>query len=199
MSPTEEPAEAVEPVESSAQEDTAVAETEATEPTAAEPVSHGGRLAAVFVALLTVAAALTCWLYFGIYRADRQLGVEAEQAAMTAAADGAIAVLTYAPPTLEKDFAAAHQHLTGDFLSYYTDFTQKVVTPAAKQKDVQTVAAVVRKGIVSLGPKHAEVLIFINQTTVSRANPDGSFSMSSVKVGLEKHDGRWLISSFDPV
>lgn len=199
MSPTEEPAEAVEPVESSAQEAAAVAETEATEPTVAEPVSHVGRLAAAFVALLTVAAALTCWLYFGIYRADRQLGVEAEQAAMTAAADGAIAVLTYAPPTLEKDFAAAQQHLTGDFLSYYTDFTQKVVTPAAKQKDVQTVAAVVRKGIVSLGPKHAEVLIFINQTTVSRANPDGSFSMSSVKVGLEKHDGRWLISSFDPV
>ncbi|MEB3068145.1 twin-arginine translocation pathway signal [[Mycobacterium] vasticus] len=198
MSQSEETTEASEIVESAEAVEIAEA-VKAAKPTAAEPVSHGGRIAAALGALLTVAAALTCWLYFGIYRADRQVGVEAEQAAMAAAADGAVAVLTYAPPTLEKDFAAAQQHLTGDFLSYYTDFTQKVVTPAAKQKGVQTVASVIRKGIVSLGPKRAEVLVFINQTTVSNANPDGSFSMSSVKIGMEKHDGRWLISSFDPV
>ena len=118
---------------------------------------------------------------------------------MTAAADGAVAVLTYSPKTLEQDFSAAQSHLTGDFLSYYTDFTQKVVTPAAKEKEVQTMAAVVRKGIVSMRPGHAEVLIFLNQTTISKTNPDGSYSMSSVKVGLEKHGGKWLISSFDPV
>ncbi|MEB3019573.1 twin-arginine translocation pathway signal [[Mycobacterium] crassicus] len=163
------------------------------------PVSRTRRVAITLAALLAVSVALTCWLYFGTYRADQRLGVEAEQAAMAAAADGAVAVLTYSPKTLEKDFAAAERHLTGDFLSYYTDFTQKVVTPAAKQKEVQTMASVVRKGIVSLQPTHAEVLVFINQTTISKSNPDGAFSMSSVKVGLEKHDGRWLISSFDPV
>lgn len=156
-------------------------------------------VAIALAALLVASAALCCWLYFGVFRVDQQLGPEAEQAAMAAAADGATAVLTYSPKTLEKDFAAAESHLTGDFLSYYTDFTQKVVTPAAKQKEVQTVAAVVRKGIVSMHPDRAEVLIFVNQTTISKTNPDGSYAMSSVKVGLEKHDGRWLISAFDPV
>ncbi|MEB3030128.1 twin-arginine translocation pathway signal [[Mycobacterium] nativiensis] len=172
-------------------------------PTPAEsaepPLSRTRRVAIALAALLTVSVALTCWLYVAIYRADQQLGAEAEQAAMAAAADGAVAVLTYSPKTLETDFAAAERHLTGDFLSYYTDFTQKVVTPAAKQKEVQTLASVVRKGIVSLAPTRAEVLIFVNQTTISKTNPDGAFSMSSVRVGLEKHDGRWLISSFDPV
>lgn len=73
------------------------------------------------------------------------------------------------------------------------------MTPAAKEKEVQTIAAVVRKGIISMRPHSAEVLIFLNQTTISKTVPDGSYSMSSVKVGLQKQDGRWLISSFDPV
>lgn len=161
--------------------------------------SRTQRMAIALTALLVASVALGGWLYFGVYRIDQQLGPDAEQAVMTAAADGATAVLTYSPKTLEKDFATAESHLTGDFLAYYTDFTQKVVTPAARQKDVQTAASVVRKGIVTLRPTTAEVLIFVNQTTISKANPDGSFSMSSVKVGLQKHDGRWLISSFDPV
>jgi Mce-associated membrane protein len=150
-------------------------------------------------ALLAVSAGFGCWLYLGAFRNDEQLGPEAMQAAMTAAADGATAILTYAPKTLEKDFAAAESHLTGDFLSYYSDFTRKVVTPAVREKQVQTMASVVRKGLVTLRPEKAEVLIFVNQTTTSKTNPDGAFSMSSVKVGLEKHAGRWLISSFDPV
>lgn len=177
--------------------------TQQEEPAAAssaKPVWSVTRLvAAVLGGLFVVSAGLAGWLYFGVLRADQQLGPAGEQAVMNAAADGAVAVLTYAPKTMEQDFAAAESHLTGDFLSHYTDFTQKVVTPAVKEKEVQTIAAVVRKGIVSLRPNSAEVLIYLNQTTISKTNPDGSYSMSSVKVGLEKHDGKWLISSFDPV
>ncbi|GFG72456.1 MULTISPECIES: twin-arginine translocation pathway signal [Mycobacteriaceae] len=176
---------------------------EASEPAeesqAGPTVSTARWIAATLGGLLLASAGLAGWLYFGVLRADQQLGPAAEQAVMAAAADGAVAVLTYAPKTMEQDFAAAESHLTGDFLSHYTDFTQKVVTPAVKEKEVQTIAAVVRKGIVSLRPGSAEVLIYLNQTTISKTNPDGSYSMSSVKVGLEKHGGRWLISSFDPV
>ena len=41
--------------------------------------------------------------------------------------------------------------------------------------------------------------MFINQTTTSKENPDGSFTASAVKVGLTKVDDTWLIASFDPV
>ncbi|RAV02250.1 twin-arginine translocation pathway signal [Mycolicibacter senuensis] len=179
--------------------DPAAAESPADQSQAGPTVSTSRWIAATLGLLLLASAGLAGWLYFGVLRADQQLGPAAEQAVMAAAADGAVAVLTYAPKTMEQDFAAAESHLTGDFLSHYTDFTQKVVTPAVKEKEVQTIAAVVRKGIVSLRPGSAEVLIYLNQTTISKTNPDGSYSMSSVKVGLEKHGGRWLISSFDPV
>ncbi|ORA80574.1 hypothetical protein [Mycolicibacter kumamotonensis] len=190
---TTEADEAPEPVEPPAE--VSPAEQSQAGPT----VSTSRWVAATLAVLFAASAALAGWLYFGVLRADQQLGPAAEQAVMAAAADGAVAVLTYAPKTMEQDFAAAESHLTGDFLSHYTDFTQKVVTPAVKEKEVQTIAAVVRKGIVSLRPGFAEVLIYLNQTTISKTNPDGSYSMSSVKVGLEKHGGRWLISSFDPI
>ncbi len=90
--------------------------------------------------------------------------------------------------------------MTGDFLSYYTQFTEQIVTPAAKEKSVKTTASVVRAAVSDIEPDSAEVLVFINQTTTSKENPDGgAFAASSVKVGLTKVDGAWLIESFDPV
>lgn len=190
-------------VETTAEECAALEEEDSGAAAAPEPkpaaVGQPRTVAVALAAILAVSAGLACWLYLSVYRVDQRVSPEAEQAAVAAAADGATALLTYAPKTLEKDFAAAESHLTGDFLAYYTEFTKNVVTPAAQQKGVRTVASVVSKGIVSMRPNKAEVLIFVNQTTVSTANPDGSYSMSSVKVGLENHDGRWLISSFDPV
>jgi Mce-associated membrane protein len=118
---------------------------------------------------------------------------------LQAASDGTVALLSYTPESLDKDFANAKSHLTGEFLNYYTQFTNDIVTPAAKQKDVKTSAQIARSAVSELQPGSAEVLVFINQNTTSKENPDGSFTASSVKVGLTKLDGQWLISSFDPV
>lgn len=148
---------------------------------------------------LTASAALAAVLYFTQFRVDKRTDDAAAQAAVQAATDGTVALLSYAPDTLDRDFSNAKAHLTGDFLSYYTDFTSKVVTPAAQQKKVKTTAKVVQGAVAELRPDSAVVLLFINQNTTSQEMPDGSFAVSSVKVGMTKDDGRWLISSFDPV
>jgi Mce-associated membrane protein len=64
---------------------------------------------------------------------------------------------------------------------------------------VKTSASVVQAAVSELQPNSAEVLVFINQTTVSKENPDGSFAASAVKVGMRKINDTWLISAFDPV
>lgn len=148
---------------------------------------------------LIASAALAGVLYFTQFRPDQQTDAAAAEVAVKAATEGTVALLSYAPDSLDKDFATAKSHLTGDFLSYYTDFTTKVVTPAAQQKKVKTTATVVNGAVSELKPDSAVVLLFINQTTTSQENPDGAFAVSSVKVGMTKDDGRWLISSFDPV
>jgi Mce-associated membrane protein len=138
-------------------------------------------------------------MYYYQYRPDQQTNADAQKVALDAASTGAVALLSYSPDTLEKDFAAAKDRLTGDFLNYYTQFTQQIVTPAAKEKQVKTQAAIVQAAVSEIHPDSATVLLFINQTTTSKENPDGAFAASSVKVGLTKIDGRWLISAFDPV
>ena len=129
----------------------------------------------------------------------RRPNAAAAAVALDAAKNGTIALLSYSPESLDKDFANAKSHLTGDFLSYYTQFTEQIVTPAAKQKSVKTTATVVRAAVSEMHPDSAVVLVFINQTTTSKENPDGAFAASAVKVGLKKVNDAWLISSFDPV
>lgn len=150
-------------------------------------------------AALIASAALAGWLYFAQYKVDQQTGEAASAAVLKAANDGTVALLSYAPDSLDRDFTAAKSHLTGDFLSYYTQFTDEIVAPAAKQKSVKTTAAVVRSAVAEIHPDSAVVLVFVNQATTSNENPNGSFSASAVKVGMNKVDGKWLIGSFDPV
>jgi Mce-associated membrane protein len=153
----------------------------------------------LLAAALVASAGVATWLYFNQYRPDQETDAAAAKVALAAANTGTVALLSYAPDSLDKDFAAAKSHLTGDFLSYYTQFTEQIVTPAAQQKSVKTTAAIVRSAVSELHPDSAVVLAFINQNTISKENPDGAFAASSVKVGLKKVDGTWLISSFDPV
>ena len=158
-------------------------------------------VASVVVALLMLggSAGLAAWLYYNEYRPDKETDPAAAQVALEAAKTGTIALLSYSPESLDQDFANAKSKLTGDFLSYYTQFTEQIVAPAAKEKSVKTAASVVGSGVSQISADSAEVLVFINQTTTSKENPDGAFAASSVKVGLTKIDGNWLIASFDPV
>ncbi|MFY9919025.1 MAG: twin-arginine translocation pathway signal [Mycobacterium sp.] len=156
--------------------------------------------ATIALALALVAAAgLAAWTYFFVYQPDRETDSAAADSAIRAASDGTVALLSYSPDSLDKDFATAKSKLTGSFLSYYTQFTEQIVAPAAKQKAVKTEAAVVRAAVSEIRPDNAVVLVFINQTTESKDRPDASFINSAVRVTMQKVDGGWLISSFDPV
>jgi len=160
----------------------------------------GRNIVAILVAAALLASAgVAAGLYFLQFTPHQQTNAVATNGAIEAAKSGSVALLTYSPETLDKDFAAAKSDLTGDFLSYYTEFTEKIVTPAAKEKQVKTTASVVRAAASEMHPDSAVVLLFINQVTTSKENPDGAFAASAVKVSLKKIDDRWLISAFDPV
>ncbi|WP_313959965.1 hypothetical protein [Mycobacterium deserti] len=175
------------------------------EVTATEPVAkkRGGvrkwALPVVLAVALLASAGVAAWMYFNQYRPDQQTNADAQRVAIDAASSGAVALLSYSPESLDQDFAAAKERLTGEFLTYYTQFTEQIVTPAAKEKQVKTEASIAQAALAEIKPESAVVLLFINQTTTSKENPDGAFAASSVKVALTKSDDRWLISAFDPV
>lgn len=115
-----------------------------------------------------------------------------------AATDSTIALLSYRHDTVQKDLEAAQSRLTGTFLDSYTKLTHDVVIPGAKQKDISAVATVPAAASTSATANHATVLLFVNQTVLIGKDAPTNTS-SSVRVTLDKVDGRWLISGFDPV
>jgi Mce-associated membrane protein len=172
--------------------------------------SHAAAI--VLVVLLVGSIAGAASVYWWVYRPDqRAYGLslfsmdvnkqisERQKQVTDAARDGTVALLSYAPDTLDKDLANAKSHLTGEFLKYYSQFTDQIVAPAAKQKGVKTEATVARAAVSELHPDDATVLVFVNQVTTSKDRPDPALATSSVMVKLTKTDGRWLIAEFNPI
>ncbi|MET0698250.1 MAG: twin-arginine translocation pathway signal [Mycobacterium sp.] len=197
----DETSSAVELTEPEITSDTAVSDPEAdSTPVAPKRRAPYVLVGAIVLAVALVASAgLTAWLYFFQFRPDQQVDPAAQQSAVAAARDGTVAVLSYGPDSLDKDLANAKSRLTGQFLSYYSDFTDQVVRPAVEQKAVKTDAKVVRAAVSEMQPSNATVLVFVNQTTLSKDRPDPALAASSVLVKMTKVDGKWLISEFNPV
>jgi Mce-associated membrane protein len=127
----------------------------------------------------------------------RESRTAAEQS-VRAATDSTAAILSYRPETVDKELAAAADRLTGGFRQQYTQLVSDVVAPGSKQQHISAVAKVPAAASVSANGKRAVVLVFVDQTTTI-GNDAPTQTTSSVRVTLEKVDGRWLISQFDPV
>ena len=153
----------------------------------------------ILIVLVLISGGVTAWLYAHYQKPDQRTSPSVARAAVSAASDGTVALLSYSPETLDKDFASARSHLTGDFLSYYDQFTQQIVAPAAKQKSLKTSAHVMRAAVQELHPDTAVVLVFVDQSTTSKDNPEPSTAASSALVNLALVDGKWLITKFTPV
>jgi len=112
--------------------------------------------------------------------------------------EDAVALLSYKPDSVERDLGAARERLTGDFKDAYTTLTREVVIPGAREKHISAVAKVNAAAPVSATANHAVVLLFVNQTvTVGDGTPTDTQPV--IRATLDKVNGRWLVSHFDPV
>ena len=153
---------------------------------------------AVLVVLIIVCCGLAASLYFNQYRPIQQTDPRVAATVLRSASEGTVALLSYAPESLDKDFAAARSHLSGDFLSYYNDLSQRIIAPAAKRKSLTTSARVVAAALSELRPDSAVVLLYVDQTTTSSDSPDPTISTKSAMVRMARVNGNWLIVKFDP-
>jgi Mce-associated membrane protein len=156
-------------------------------------------LSLLLTASVIAAVGLAACLFVLQYRPDRQLDDAAARRAIQAASDGTVAALSYSSENMDGDFARARSHLTGDFLAYYDKFTKEIVIPTVQQKHLTQTAAVVRAAVSELEPNSAVVLVFLNETTLSKDKPQPLITPSSVRITLTKVGESWLISKLDPV
>ena len=147
--------------------------------------------------------ALALVLFMGAgYLKWRDTTIRDEQTARTesvqAARDSTVALLSYTPADVDQKLKAARDLLTGQFRDAYTSLTDQVVIPGAKQQQITAVASVPAASSVSASVDHAVVLVFVNQTTT--VGPSAPTDLAStVRVTMDKVNGHWLISQFDPV
>jgi Mce-associated membrane protein len=128
-------------------------------------------------------------------RADRAAGEDAAQAAR----DSIVALFSYQAANAQQSLeAAARDRLTGKFGDDYTQLVKTVVLPEAVAKHISATAQVPAVGVVSSDTRHAILLAYVDQAvTAGSAAP--TQMKSTVRVTMDKIDGRWLISGFDPI
>ncbi|WP_420914717.1 hypothetical protein [Mycobacterium paraense] len=156
-------------------------------------------VAPVLIVLLLISCGVATWLYFKQYRPDQQTDTSVARTVARAGSDGTVALLSYSYESLDKDFANARKHLTGDFLSYYDQFSQQTVAPMAKQKSMKTTAKVTGAAVSELHPDSAVVLVFVDQVTSTKDSPQPSVAVSSVLVRMSRVGGNWFITKFTPI
>jgi Mce-associated membrane protein len=122
----------------------------------------------------------------------------ARDESVRAARDDTVALLTYHADTVDKDLAEARERLTGEFKDAYSELTRQVVVPGAKEKHISSVAKANAAASVSATANHAVALVYVDQTvTIGAGAPTDTQPV--VRVTLDKVNGRWLVSRFDPV
>lgn len=157
------------------------------------------RNALTFIVLpLTVVAlsGLAGWLKWvdGSTRDAQVAAAESVQAAREITVD----LLSYQPDTVANTLLAAQSRLTGSFRDSYGQLIQEVVIPGAQEQKISAIANVTAAASVSASADRATVLVFVNQTSIiGTAVPTDT--ASSVRVGLQKVDGQWLVSEFTPI
>ena len=159
-----------------------------------------GRWRPILLTVLLIAA--VGWagqLFYFDYRPDQQTGKAAADEVISAASDGAVALLSYSPDTLSRDIDNARSRLTPDFQVSFKLFTEQVVAPAAQRGQITTTVRVIRAAVVDLHPNSAVVLVFISLKTTNKEKPEPVETTSSVRIALTKASGSWLISKFDTV
>jgi Mce-associated membrane protein len=179
-------------------EDPVDIETEETPAPAARRRIDWGRVVAYGILPgLALVLALTAGFLKYVDNSVRDSDV-ARVESMQAAKDSTIALLSYQPDKVKTQLNDARNLLTGDFQESYTSLINDVVIPGAEQKKISAVATVPAAASVSAEPNHAVVLVFVNQTVVVGADAPTD-TASSVRVTLDKHGDKWLISEFQPV
>jgi Mce-associated membrane protein len=155
----------------------------------------------VLVMALLPAVALLFAIAAGYFKWTGETALESESAriaAVRAATESTVALLSYKASSVDKDLDTARDRLTGAFKDAYTSLIHDVVIPGAKQRQISAIATVPAAASVSATADHAVVLLFVDQT-VNVGNDPPTDTASAVRITLDRRGGRWLISQFDPI
>ena len=123
---------------------------------------------------------------------------QARESALAAARQIAVDIADYDYRTIDKDFTRVTNESTGKFLSEFSTQSAGVRDAIVAAKAVST-AQVAAAGVVTAGPKAAQVDVALNRTVTNAAAPKGTQAAFGLQINLVKRDGRWIASEVTPL
>ncbi|MFE6926042.1 hypothetical protein ACFVAV_33865 [Nocardia sp. NPDC057663] len=151
----------------------------------------------VLALLLCVVTATT--VVFARSTADHQATAEAVRGARAAAESTVPKVLSYDHATIDREFPAVSESLTGKFRDDFGKLGSSVIIPAAHRDSIVTTATIVGTAVVSATSEKVTLLLFLNQETTSTKYQGPRLDGSRVRVTMDDAAGSWLISDITPV
>jgi hypothetical protein len=158
------------------------------------------------VALLLVVGAV----FYGLPKWNDVADAKAEErdgrAAAAAAERASLAILSYHYKTLEADEAAALKFMTsrmiegdGDDSPGYRSTFESSIIPNAPLLKANVDADLQASGVMNVSGGRVDVLLYVNQTTVSTANGgDPQVALNRVIFRMVEVDGSWLVDEIIP-
>ncbi|MGB9378398.1 MAG: h domain protein [Mycobacteriales bacterium] len=142
--------------------------------------------------LLAALVGVIGWFYWQQTQVD-----SARTDGLAAARAHAATILSYDYRHIDADIAKGKAATTGKFREEYSQTTSTVVKPTAVQYKAIVQAQVRVASVRSASPDQVVVLLFVNQTTTSTRVTGPKVDQSRVRMTLEKHGDRWLVSKID--
>lgn len=120
----------------------------------------------------------------------------ARTAALAAATTDIRHILSYDYRSIHSDLARARNDTTGEFRGEFGVLASQLIGPAAAQQHTITWATVPHAAVVSATADQVVVLLFIDQRTASRAQPQPQLTASQIQVTMQRAGGRWRVARF---
>ncbi|MCL2581355.1 MAG: hypothetical protein FWE35_02745 [Streptosporangiales bacterium] len=152
-------------------------------------------LVVVVLALLVIASGVVAG-----WKASQEANAKAVQADRQAAAAAAKTeipqILTYSYKSLSQDLAKGAADTTGQFKGQFSMEAQQIIEPQVPKEQIATRAqAPVAVPIDSSG-NQVTVLVFLDQSTTSKAQPKAQVSQNELRVTMQKTGGKWLVEEY---
>lgn len=151
----------------------------------------------ILVALVVVGLVLLLIAWRQAHQANEV--EEAGQAAMKVARTSTPAILNYTDSNLSRQLASSRRLMTPRYAKGYAAMVKTRVWPQARKFGVANEIGVVSTGVVKATPKTAVILVFANQTTRTKAKPEGITQGTRLEVTLRKNEERWLVDDVRPL
>lgn len=156
------------------------------------PLSKPVLIGLAVLLVLALGAAAT----FGVLYQRRAAVDSAAETALATARSYAVTVTSYDYRGLDRNFADVLDGATGEFKDQYAGASSALRQLIAEAQATAT-GTVLDAGVRSAGPDRVEVLLFVDQSVTNAATPRPRIDRNRMSMVLERHDGRWLVSTLE--